>query len=163
MTNSLLPSVFGDGTKTPPAFQSLHKEIDRVFDEFRGFFPGFKEMEPFDADGNIVPKLDVCETDTEVEITAELPGVEEKDLDVTVAGNVLTLKGQKSSKHEKEEKDYKLVERSYGSFARTLPFAFDIDSKDVSAKFADGVLQITIKKPPEVQEKAQKIKISKAN
>ena len=162
MTNSLLPSVFGNGAKTPPAFQSLQKEIDRVFDEFQGVFPGFKKMEPIDTDGNIVPKLDVSETDQEVEITAELPGVEEKDLDIAVAGNVLTLKGEKFAKHEKEEKDYKLVERSYGSFARTLPFAFDINPKDVSAKFTDGVLKISIKKPPELKEKTQKIKISKA-
>ena len=162
MTNSLLPSLFGNGGKTPVAFQSLHKEIDRVFDEFRDIFPGNRNGEATDQNGNIIPKLDVSETDDEVKIAAELPGVEEKDIDISVSGNLLTLKGEKSSKREESEKDYKLIERSYGSFVRTLPFSFDMDSKQVSAKLADGVLNITIKKPAEVKEKTQKIKISKS-
>lgn len=162
MTDSLLPSVFGSGSKSPLAFQSLHKEIDRVFDEFRSVFPGFAKDDALDGNGQLIPKLDVKETDKEVTIAAELPGVDEKDVDVSVVGNVLTLKGEKSSKREEDEKDYKLVERSYGSFSRTLPFSFDIDSDAVSAKFDKGVLNITVKKPPELAAKPKKIKISKA-
>ena len=162
MTNSLLPSVFGTDAKTPPAFHSLHKEIDRVFNEFRDVFPSFNRDEPLDRHAQIVPRIDVSETDGAIEIAAELPGVEDDDIEVSVAGNVLTLKGEKSSNREESESDYKVVERSYGSFSRTLPFSFDIDPKKVTAKFDNGVLNITVEKPPEAAEKTQKIEISKA-
>ncbi|MEL6934663.1 MAG: Hsp20/alpha crystallin family protein [Pseudomonadota bacterium] len=161
MSNSLLPSVFGSRSGTTPAFQSLHKEIERVFDDFRSVFPGFDDADALDDKGKIMPKLDICETDEAVEITAELPGVDEKDLDISVAGNVLTLSGTKSSKREEEEKNYKLVERSSGSFYRALPFAFDIDADTVSARFKDGVLEITMSKPAELAEKTKKIKVTK--
>ena len=163
MTHSLLPSVFDNGSKIRPAFRSLHKEIDRVFDDFRGMITGIDAVEPFDEDGNIMPRLNIVETDNEVEITAELPGVKEADIDVSATGNVLTLKGEKSSEREEGDgKEYKLVERTYGSFARTIPFAFDIDSKKVDATFADGVLTVTIAKPADAKDKVQKIKVSKA-
>lgn len=95
----------------------------------------------------IVPKLDVSETDEAVEITAELPGVKEEEVDVSVTSNILTLKGEKSESREEKDKNYSLVERSYGSFTRSAPMTFDINPEDVSAEFGDGVLTIVIKKP----------------
>lgn len=160
MSGSLLPSAVESRAETQPLFKSLHKEIDRVFDEFRNIFPT-SDMDTKDPDKFIVVNTDVRETDELVEMSMELPGVEEKDLDISVAGNVLTIKGEKSSDHEETEKDYKLMERKYGSFVRTLPFSFDIDEKKVSADFENGVLKVTVKKPPEAVKKSKKINISK--
>ena len=125
MKTSLLPSVFGNGEKTPLAFRSLHNEIDRVFNEFRDVFPSFNTEDESVGNGQIVPKIDVSETGKIVKVAAELPGVDDGDIDVSVAGNVLTLKGEKATSREENEKDFKLVERSYGSFSRTLPFSFE--------------------------------------
>ncbi|MFD0914836.1 Hsp20 family protein [Pseudahrensia aquimaris] len=162
MTHSPLPSVFGTGAKPSLGINSLHKEIERVFDEFRSAIPSFNNDESLDGTGKIVPKIDIRETDDSVVFSAELPGVAEKDIDVSVSGNVLTLTGEKSSHREENEKDYKLVERSYGSFARSFPLAFDIDADSVSAKFDNGVLDIAVKKPAEIAPKTKSIKISKA-
>jgi len=162
MARSILPSLFS-GDKHPTAgFQSLQKEIDRVFDEFRGLTPRFEFGDTEDGGGRVVPKLDMSETDDAVEITAELPGVKEDDIDVSVSGNALTLRGEKSASRDETKKDFRVVERSYGSFARTIPLAFDIDPKDVSAEFRDGVLTIGIKKPAEIAAKTQKIPVTKA-
>lgn len=163
MTRSFLPSLFGNEKTDAPAYQSLHKEIDRVFDEFKGLVPRFDSGRFPDFNGQIVPRLDVSETDEAVEITAELPGVGEDDVDVSVSSNILTLKGEKSAKKEEEEKDFHVVERSYGSFARAIPLSFDINPDDVEAKFTDGVLAITIRKPAEIAAKTQKIAVTKAD
>ncbi|MEX3007232.1 Hsp20/alpha crystallin family protein [Hoeflea sp. TYP-13] len=163
MRRSFLPSVFSDEKDTQSAFHSLQKEIDRVFDDFRGWVPRFEAARFPDGNSRIVPKLDMSETDDAVEITAELPGVKEQDVDVSVASNILTLKGEKSFSKEEKEKDYRVVERSYGSFSRSLPLAFDIDADAVSANFNDGVLTITIKKPPEIAEQTRKIEVTKSH
>lgn len=161
MASSFLPTLLGKTDS--PIFQSLQKEIDRVFDEFRELTP-WNDGEIFaKSNGKLMLKIDVAETDTEVEITAELPGVKLDDLDIAVTENILTIKGEKSSEHEREEKDYHLVERSYGSFSRSIPLSFDIDPKVVKADFANGILTIKIGKSPEVAAKTQKIKISKAS
>lgn len=161
MTRSFLPSLFGNDKADTPAFHSLHKEIDRVFDEFKGLVPRFESGRLTDFNGQIVPRLDVSETDKAVEITAELPGVGEDDIDISVSSNILTLKGEKSAQKEEKEKDFHVVERSYGKFARTIPLSFDINPDDVDAKFADGVLAITVTKPPEIASKTRKIAISR--
>lgn len=161
MTRSFLPSLFGNEKSDASSFQSLHKEIDRVFDEFKGLVPRFASDRLADFNGQIVPRLDMSETDEAVEITAELPGVGEDDVDISVASNVLTLKGEKSAQKEEKEKDYHVVERSYGRFARTNPLSFDINPDNVNAKFNDGVLAITIRKPPEIASKTRKIAITR--
>lgn len=160
MANTLLPTIFGSTEK--PFFQSLQKEVDRVFDEFR-------ELTPWDegnffgkSNGKLIPKLDVSETEKEVEISTELPGVKMEDIDISVSENILTIKGEKSAETKKEDKDYHLLERSYGSFLRSIPLSFVVDAKDVKADFVDGVLTMKIKKPAEVASKKQKIKISRA-
>ena len=158
MARSILPSLFGSDKHPMTGFHSLQKEIDRVFDEFRSLTP---HLEFGDSAGRVVPKLDIGETDDAIEITAELPGVKEEDIDVSVSGNVLTLRGEKSASRDETKKDFRVVERSYGSFARSIPFAFDIDAEGVSAEFKDGVLTIDIKKPAEVAAKTQKIALNK--
>ena len=109
----------------------------------------------------VSPALDIAETDNEKEITAEIPGVKEDDLDISISNGVLTLKGEKSSDHEEKEQDYHLVERRYGSFRRQVPLGFAPEDGAVDAKFADGVLKLKIAKPAEAKKAVQKISISK--
>lgn len=162
MTNSMLLSLFGKDAPGFPAFRSLQREVDRVFDQYRDFLPGVTANGDLDENGDLVPKIDVRETDKLFEISAELPGVDEEDMNVSVSGNLLTLRGEKSSSHEEDEEGYRLVERSFGRFSRTIPFSFDLDGDKVAADFDKGVLSIKIEKPPEIAAKSKKIEISKA-
>ena len=97
-------------------------------------------------------------------MTAELPGVDEKDLDVTLANGMLTVRGEKKTARDEQDKDknWHVVERSYGSFSRAIPLPFDPDPAKVEAKFDKGVLHIHLPKPAEVAKKQQKIEIKKA-
>lgn len=160
MSKSSLPSIFGNGEQ--PFFKSLQKEVDRVFDEFRELTGGDASADLPTADGKLVPKLDVSETRNEVQISTELPGVKMEEMDISVTDNVMTIRGEKSAEKKTEEKDYHMIERSYGSFMRSVPLSFAIDPKDVKAELNDGVLSIVIKKPKEVTAKRKKIKVSKA-
>ena len=145
-----------------PFFQSLQNEIDRVFQDFR-------DMSPWDtgeffgqAPGKIVPKLDVSESNNHVEISTELPGVKLDEIDISATDNVLTISGEKSAETKKEENDYHVTERHYGSFRRSIPLNFAIDPDKVTADYADGVLTIKVEKPEEIAARTQKIKISSA-
>jgi len=93
--------------------------------------------------------------------TAELPGVDEKDVDVTLADGVLTIRGEKKTERDEKDKNWPVVERSYGSFSRTISLPFDVDPAKVDAKFEKGVLRIHLPKPVEVAKKQQKIEIKK--
>jgi HSP20 family protein len=110
------------------------------------------------------PNVDVAETDKAIEISAELPGVEEKDIDLTVSEDAVTLKAEKKTDREEkdEKKNYHLVERSYGMFQRRIPMPFKVDPDKVDAKFEKGVLKVTVAKPEAVQAQTRKIKV-KAN
>ncbi|MGI9405897.1 MAG: Hsp20/alpha crystallin family protein [Hyphomicrobiaceae bacterium] len=160
---SLLPSLWGRNDDRDNTFQSLQHEIDRVFDEFK---KGFHLPTLTGGNGNSTPhfspRVDVTETDKAIEISADLPGVDEKDIDVTVADNVLTIKGEKKTEKEDKTKDYHLIERSYGAFHRAIPLGFDVDDKKVDAKYDHGVLKITLPKPPEAAAKTRKIPVKAA-
>ena len=108
-------------------------------------------------------KIDVAESKDAIEVTAELPGVDEKDVDVTLADDVLTIRGEKKSEREErdKEKNWHVVERSYGSFSRAIPLPFEADPTKVEAKFDNGVLRIHLPKPEDVTKKEQKIEIKK--
>jgi len=160
MSSSFLPSGFGKSEK--PFFQNLQKEVGRVFDEFRDLTPWNEDSFFAKENGQLVPKLDLSETENEVQISTELPGVKMDDIDISVTSNVVSIKGEKSAESKQEKKDYHRVERSYGSFARSVALGFDIDPKEVKADFADGVLTIKIEKPAEIAGKTQKIKITKS-
>jgi len=140
-------------------FTGFRREMDRLFDDF---FSG-RAMTSWPGDGSGVDlRFDVAETDKEVKVTAELPGVDEKDVEVTLTDDLLTIKGEKRREQEKKEESYHMVERSYGSFARSLRLPFAVDQSKVDAKFKKGVLTITLPKPAEAQKSAKKIEI-KAN
>jgi HSP20 family protein len=143
-----------------PFFQSMQREMNQFLDRFRAHSmttPG----DFFDAlNAPAFPALDIAETDDAMEITAEIPGVKEDDLDISISQDVLTLKGEKSSDHEEKDRDYHLVERRYGSFRRRLPLGFTPVDGAVTATFKDGVLKLKVAKPEESKEAVQKIKIS---
>ncbi|HPK18819.1 MAG TPA: Hsp20/alpha crystallin family protein, partial [Syntrophales bacterium] len=141
----------GQGAVTPPARReeeyplfSLQREVNRLFDDF---FRGF-DLRPLRmADerwSGFSPKMDLEETEKEYRITAELPGMEEKDVEVLLTGNSITLKGEKKEEKEEKGRSFYHVERSYGSFQRTVPLPEGIDLKKVDADFRNGVLTIKL-------------------
>jgi HSP20 family protein len=151
---------------------SLHREIDRLFDEFsRGFslFPfGRRDLdwEPGwrlgGGNGGLTPSVDVAETDKAFEISAELPGMAEDNIDVSLADGVLTLRGEKKEEKEQKEKGYYLSERRFGSFQRSFRLPEGVDEDRIEAKFDKGVLKITLPKMPEAAKQAKKIAIKGA-
>ena len=137
-------------------FTAFRREMDRLFDSF-GRDLGWPGGD--DRTAATAPSVDVSETDSELRIEADLPGVEEKDVDVVIADDLLTIKGEKKTEKEERKKDYHLVERSYGSFSRSLRLPFAADPGKAKATFKNGVLSITLPKPPEAKAKAKKVPI----
>jgi HSP20 family protein len=158
---SLLPSLWHKDESGDPPFLALHHEINRVFDDFRRGVPWAGFGIP-NGGARFAPLMDVVETDKAIEIDAELPGMTEKDIDVSVVDNVLTVKGEKKEEKEEKDTDYHMVERSYGAFTRSLMLPYEVDASKVEAKFDKGVLKITLPKPAEVKAKTKKIKIKSA-
>ena len=154
---SLLPSIFSSESGRDP-FRDLHRQIDRLFSDLS------QDMRPLGLgrNGTLSLSMDVAETDKAVEVTAELPGVDEKDIDVSVTDNILTIKAEKKSQRDEKGKDFRIVERSYGKFERNMMLPFTADPAKVEAKFDKGVLKLTLPKPPEAQVKLQKIPVKSA-
>ncbi len=137
-------------------FYALQRDINSVFDNF------FKEFElaPFrQGFEGFSPKIDVIETDKEIKISAELPGMDEKDLDVSVNKDSITIKGEKKAEKEDKGKDYYRMERSYGSFCRTVPLPVEINVDKVEAKFNKGILNIVLPKTESALRETKKIAI----
>ena len=140
-------------------FGSLRRDMEHVFEDFLRDFGWGPPAQPGMA---LSPRIDISETDTELKIEAELPGINEKDVEVVLGHGRLTIKGEKKQEKEEKKKDYHMVERSYGSFARSIVLPFEADPNQVEAAFAKGVLTVTVPKPPEVKAKEKKIPISKS-
>jgi HSP20 family protein len=160
----LLPARW-TGTRAPARreeeahFLSLHREMNRLFDDFfRGFdlaFPGTFGRDPLEA---VSPRVDVSETETDVHVSAELPGIEEKDIEVTLAQGVLTIRGEKKIEREEKDKNYHRVERSFGTFQRSVPLPAEVDQDKAEAVFKKGVLHITLPKAPGPNRKKISVK-----
>ncbi|HLS28246.1 MAG TPA: Hsp20/alpha crystallin family protein [Opitutales bacterium] len=105
------------------------------------------------------PSIDVAEKDREIVVTAELPGLEEKDIDLTLDEHGLTLRGEKREEHEEEDGDYFRSERSFGSFQRYIPIDAEIDRENVRARFKNGILKVHLSKTGTSEERGKKIKI----
>ena len=159
MAGSYLPSMFTRGNE---GLGSLFREIEKTFDDFsrRSPFAGFAGF----GDGAATLKIDVAEGKDAIEVTAELPGVDEKDIDITLANGVLTIRGEKKAERDETDKDknWHVIERNYGSFSRSITLPYDPDSAKVEAKFDKGVLRIRLPKPAEVAKKEKKIEIRKS-
>ena len=149
-------------------FESLRREVDRLFDDFSGgiwrspFGRSFFDIDPFrrsEAAFGMVPAVNVTQTDKGYEITAELPGMEEKDVDVKLANGILTIRGEKQDDKEEKNKDYYVRERSFGSFERSFQVPENIDMDKISAGFKKGVLTIMLPKSAEAQRAEKKIEV----
>ena len=140
-------------------FFSLQSQMNQLFDSF---FHDF-ELEPSRAMDEwpmrFSPEIDVKENDKEISVIAELPGMDEKDIDVSLSGGSLLLKGEKREDREEEDKDCWHMERSYGSFYRTIPLPEEIDREKADAYFKKGVLRITIPKTTKAASSGKKIPI----
>ncbi len=150
---SLIP-VGGERNVSHPAsnpFSALQQEIDRLFEGFSRGFSGFPARD-------VMPSMDLSETDKEIEITAELPGLEEKDIQLNVADNVLTIRGEKKNEREETKKDYHLLERSYGSFTRAVQLPEGVNADSIKAVMSKGVLKVTVPKPAPARTKKIDIK-----
>ena len=127
-------------------FDTLQREIDRLYEDFGRRMPAFGAL-------SLTPTIDVTETDKEIEITADLPGLEEKDVQLNLSDNVLTIRGEKKNEREETKKDYHLVERSYGSFTRSVQLPEGVNADGIKAEMAKGVLKVTVPKPTPAQSK----------
>ena len=148
-------------------FESLRRQIDRLFEDFgEGFWrapsPRSFDIAPF-ARGELswaaTPVVDVTETDKAYEVAAELPGMDEKNIEVNVANGVLTIKGEKQEEKEEKKKDYYLRERSFGSFQRAFQVPEGVDTDKIEASFKKGLLTVTLPKSAEAQKAAKKIEV----
>ena len=137
-------------------FVSLQQEIERLFDDF-GMRFGPSRNGPAET---LAPRIDVAETDKAIELTAELPGLEEKDVDINLADNVLTIKGEKRSQREEKDKNYRLVERNYGSFSRSFELPPGVKGEAIQASISKGVLTVTIPKPEPSLTRKIEVKIA---
>jgi HSP20 family protein len=153
-------------TNVPDVWHSFRGEMDRLFDRFgTGFgLPSLRRM--FDIEPAwrssftfSTPAIDMSEDEKAYKISAELPGIDAKDIDVSLTGDMLVLKGEKRQEKEEKDQSYHFSERSYGSFQRAFELPASVDRNKVAADFSKGVLTITLPKAAEAQRPAKKIDV----
>ena len=157
---NLLPEVVRKGrTDDDHPFYSLQREMNGLFDNFfRGFDLAPRNLAA-NGMGMFSPSVDVKENEKEFVIKAELPGVEEKDIDVTVTNDSVIIKGEKKEEKEDKDKNYYYMERSYGSFSRVIPLEAEIEADKAEASFKNGILNIKIPKNQTAKAKGTKVPI----
>ena len=151
-------------TSTPDVWRSFRSEMDRVFDRFgfpslRRMFdiePSWRSASPFNFSA---PAIDMSEDEKVYKISAELPGIDAKDIDVSVTGDMLVLKGEKRQEKEQKDKNYHFSERAYGSFQRAFELPGGGDRNKLTADFSKGGLTITLPKTAEAQKPTKKIEV----
>ena len=141
----------------------LRRDMDRVFEGF-GYGPlgqsfGRAGLELGPRTWAVSPPVDITETETDYRISAELPGLDEKDIEIKVANGTLTLKGEKKEEHEEKDKDHYLSERSYGSFTRSFEIPRGVDKEKIAATFAKGILTLVLPKSAEAKNDVRKIEV----
>jgi HSP20 family protein len=147
-----LPSLWSRAELSADPFKAFRREMEDWFREADKSLPS-------STLGAEVPAVNVAETDTAIEITAELPGVEEKDIKVTLEGNQLTVSGEKNQESKRDEKNWHVEERSFGSFYRSMSLPFTPEDGAIAAHLDKGVLHVTVKKPAEAVKSAKTIEI----
>ena len=131
----------------------LRREMDRLWDRFSG-------EKPLEwSGGEWTPSLDVSETQDKVVVKAEAPGIDPKEMEISLSNGVLTLKGEKRKAREEKGENYHLVERSYGSFSRSVRLPAEVQEDKVKASYKDGILTITLPKTERAKERAIKIEV----
>jgi HSP20 family protein len=141
-------------------FDVMRADMDRLLERFESGWPHLPAAFRGAAD-MLVPELDVCDEGKQLVIETDLPGVDEKDVTVTLTTGVLTIKGQKKAEHEEKNGNYYMAERSFGLFERSVRLPDMIDDSKVEARFNNGVLKITVQKKPEAVMAEKKIEIKK--
>ena len=150
---------------------NLRREMDRLFDDFgwgfgrRPLGRTLFDVEPFwrgELSFGKAPAVDIAEREKEYEITAELPGLDESNVEVKFADGLLTIKGEKRVEKEEKKKNYYLSERRFGSFQRSFQVPDGVDADKIAATFKNGVLTVSLPKSPEAQKKEKKIAIKEA-
>lgn len=137
-------------------FTLFRKEFDNLFDNF---FRSF-DLKPFESGiGSFNPRIDVVDSEKEICIKAELPGMDEKDIDVSLSRGVLSIRGEKKEEKEDKGKDYYKMERSYGSFSRSIQLPTEVDESNITANFKNGVLNVTLPKTAKAVEETKKISV----
>jgi HSP20 family protein len=151
-------------TNVPDVWHSFRGEMDRLFDRFG--FPSLRRMfdiEPSWRSANLfsfsAPAIDISEDEKVYKISAELPGIDAKDIDVSVSGDTLALRGEKRQEKEEKDKNYHFSERAYGSFQRSFQLPSTVDRDKVAADFSKGVLTVTLPKTAEAQKPQKKIEV----
>eukprot|EP01012_Entosiphon_sulcatum_P060723 TRINITY_DN85832_c0_g1_i1.p1 TRINITY_DN85832_c0_g1~~TRINITY_DN85832_c0_g1_i1.p1 ORF type:complete len:156 (-),score=38.02 TRINITY_DN85832_c0_g1_i1:189-656(-) len=152
-----LRTLMTNGTRTPVAmtdhpFVALRQEIDRLFNK----------MTTDLGLGEALPRMDVVENAEAITLTAELPGMEEKDVEVTLADNVLTIRGEKKVEREDKGETAHVIERTTGTFARTIEMPAGTDPAAIKARMDKGVLTVTVPKPAKVAAEPRKIEVDRA-
>jgi HSP20 family protein len=151
--------------------ESLRREIDRLFEGFDRDYWSFPfrrpifDVEPFwrrELSWTAAPAVDITESDKAYEVTAELPGMDEKNIEVKVVNGNLTIKGEKQEEKEEKKKDYYLQERHFGSFERRFQLPEGVDADKIEASFKKGVLTVTLPKKLEAQKPEKKIDVKAA-
>jgi HSP20 family protein len=159
-----------DITKTPPKasarqpdiFGAMRDEMDRVLERFENGWPHLPGLFSRSNDRDwMVPQLDIHDNGKQLAIEVDLPGVEEKDVTVSLANGMLTIKGEKRSEHAETQENCYVAERAYGTFERTLRLPDTIDDAKLEARFDKGVLKILAHKKPEAMKAERKIEIKK--
>jgi HSP20 family protein len=154
-----LPDLFRDDRTSP--FLTLHREMNRLLDEaVRGFasLPSSLSGRRSDFVSPAWPKLEVAETDKQMTVSAEIPGMEEKDVELLFDDGNLIVRGEMKS--ETEDKERQFSERFYGRFERRIPVGMDIEESKIEASFKNGVLKVTLPKTERAQTKAKRITIN---
>ena len=134
----------------------MRREMDRLFGSFLGGTPGGMPA----ADGVWAPAVDIQETKESFLVTAELPGMNQGDINITIVDNTLTLKGERRREKEVRDGGYTRIERAYGTFQRSLALPSVVDAAKVRAKYKDGVLEIELPKKEEAKPKEIKVQVS---
>lgn len=150
---ALTPWSHTPSAKSPSIF-SLHRELDKMFDEFLGTVAGQSQTTQ-----QWQPRLNIAETEKAYIISAELPGVEEKDITLELREGLLTLSGKREQKTESKDHNFHRIESFYGEFSRQIQLPETIETDKVEAKFKNGVLDVTIPKMAEIKPSARKIAI----
>ncbi|KAB2692600.1 Hsp20/alpha crystallin family protein [Brucella intermedia] len=155
-SSSQAPAIYREEERN--SFLSLHREVNRLFDDvFRSFdrnLPAFGSLISFERGW---PSVEVTETEKEIRITAEVPGVEEKDIELVLDDGVLMLRGEKRC--ETEDKDKQFSERFYGRFERRISVGREIVEDEINARFRNGVLSLVLPKTEKAQSKVKRIAI----
>lgn len=158
----------GRGLQAWRPIEDLRREIDRLFEDFdRDFWraplrSSFHDIAPLfrrGLNGGATPAVDIVDKTEAYEVVAELPGMDEKNIDVKLVNGRLTIKGEKRDEKEEKKKDYHLHERSFGSFERSFALPDEVDADKIVASFNKGVLTVTLPKKPEAVKPEKKIEI----